>query len=163
MKFKKAAALGSTALVAFGLMSTPVLAQEMQISGRTQVVDKLQISDQIQISDNIYMTSSALDGTAIFSGVGLDISGTTANAVGSVIANNTVTKIVYSIKLQEKSGSSWIDVKSWSGTKNDFSFALNENYTGTKGKTYQTYAEYTVYAGSNSVNLKHTSDPKTCN
>lgn len=81
----------------------------------------------------------------------LSISGTTATVNASVTGYaNEATKAKVVAELQVKNGSSWLTVKTWTVTENDYEAVVDETYTITKGKTYRVKATMTVWEGSQS-------------
>jgi len=82
---------------------------------------------------------------------GLSISGGKASISGSLSGLSSVTKIEYTVSLQAKSGSSWSNLQSWSGsasgTRTTYSYTSG---SVSSGKTHRTKTVATVYAGSSS-------------
>ena len=76
--------------------------------------------------------------------------------------NSVVTKITVTQTLQKKSGSSWVDVWSWTNTVYDYRYTYtNYHYPLTKGTTYRVKAYVKVYAGSNYESMYSYSDSAT--
>lgn len=64
--------------------------------------------------------------------------------------NASITKITITQTLQKKSGSSWIDVWSWTNTNYSWNYDYtNYHYPLTKGTTYRVKSYVKVYSGSN--------------
>ena len=79
----------------------------------------------------------------------LTISGTTATAVCWVqgtIGQATKAKVV--AELQEKNGSSWSTIATWSDTQNSDKASVKESKAVSRGKTYRVKATMTVWEGS---------------
>ncbi len=74
-----------------------------------------------------------------------------AKCVTFVAGNqSSVTKITITQTLQKKSGSSWIDVWSWTNTNYSWYYDYtNYHYPLTKGTTYRVKSYVKVYSGSN--------------
>ena len=93
---------------------------------------------------------------------GLSISGGKASISGSISGLASVTKIAYTVTLQVKSGSSWSNLQSWSGsasgTKTTYSYTSN---SVSSGKSYRTKTVATIYAGSSSETVTAYSTEKT--
>ena len=82
---------------------------------------------------------------------GLSLSGGKASISGSISGLSSVTKIAYTVSLQVKSGSSWSNLQSWSGSASGTRTAYSYTYGSVSpGKTYRTKTVATIYAGSNS-------------
>lgn len=85
-----------------------------------------------------YDNASAID-------TDLDISGTTATVYVSLNGNNNTKSINVTYSLQQKSGSSWSNVKSWTGSKTGLTFSAQQTYSSlTKGAQYRVYATFKV-------------------
>ncbi len=92
----------------------------------------------------------------------LTISGTTATIdcwVKGVIGEATKAKVV--AELQEKSGSNWTTIDTWTDTQSSYRAAVKETKTVSKGKTYRIKATVTVWEGSKSENQTVYSGEKT--
>lgn len=79
----------------------------------------------------------------------LTISGTTATVdcwVKGKIGSATKAKVI--AELQEKNGSSWTTVRSWTATSNSYKAEVFETATVSRGKTYRVKATVTVWEGS---------------
>lgn len=79
----------------------------------------------------------------------LKISGTTATVDCSVkgeIGSATKAKVI--VELQLKSGSSWLPVKTWTVTANDYEAYVYDTYTVKSGNTYRVKTTATIWEGS---------------
>lgn len=93
----------------------------------------------------------------------LSITGGTATCTGKIAGNSTVTKIVATLYLEKKNGSSWNVVNGavWSGSVsgNSLSMAKTKDYLGSG--TYRARIVGTVYSGSKSEPVEKTSSEVT--
>ena len=81
----------------------------------------------------------------------LTISGSTAKVECYVNGNpNSATKAKIIAELQVKSGSSWLPVKIWTVTENNFEAEVDESYSINATSTYRLKATVTVWEGSQS-------------
>lgn len=96
-------------------------------------------------------------------GSGLTISNGDAICVTTIKGvNGVATKITVTQTLQKKSGSSWVDVWSWTNTVYDYSYLYkNYHYPLTKGTTYRVKSYVKVYSGSNYESIYSYSDSVT--
>lgn len=79
----------------------------------------------------------------------LSISGTTATVNAWVIGDDfDATKAKVVAELQEKDGSSWITIATWTDTQNVYRASVNKTRSITSGKTYRVKATVTVWEGS---------------
>lgn len=61
---------------------------------------------------------------------------------------STVTKAKVVAELQEKNGSSWTTIATWTDTQNTYSASVYESKTVTAGKTYRVKTTVTAWAGT---------------
>ncbi len=79
----------------------------------------------------------------------LSISGTTATVNAWVIGDDfDATKAKVVAELQEKDGSSWTTIATWTDTQNAYRASVNKTKSITRGKTYRVKATVTVWEGS---------------
>lgn len=79
----------------------------------------------------------------------LSISGTTATVSSSVEGDSfDATKAKVVAELQEKSGSSWSTIATWTDTQNAYKASVKQTKAVTAGKTYRVKATVTVWEGS---------------
>lgn len=89
-----------------------------------------------------------------------------SNGAASVYAmvrgdSESVTKCEITVELQEKNGSSWDTVETWSKTVNGQSAVIRETHAVINGKTYRMVATVTAWCGSNSETRIMTSEEYT--
>ncbi len=70
------------------------------------------------------------------------------------------TKAKVIAELQVKNGSSWIPVKIWTDTQNDYEASVYESYDVNPNNTYRVKATFYVWEGSQSEDLIVISDEK---
>lgn len=76
----------------------------------------------------------------------LYISGSSATITVRVTGTyGTTTKTRISATLQRKSGSSWVNVKSWSESSNSYQTSLSESYSVSSNHTYRVKAVCKAY------------------
>lgn len=81
----------------------------------------------------------------------LSISGRTATVTCWVEGDyNSATKAKMVAELQEKNGSSWSTIATWTDTQNGYRAKVKETKSLTSGKTYRVKATMTVWEGSQS-------------
>lgn len=88
-------------------------------------------------------------------------SGGKATASGSIKGNSSVTKIEYTVYLQVKSGSSWSNATTWTGSVSGSRTSYSQSASVTSGKTYRTKTVATIYSGSKSETVTEYSLEKT--
>jgi len=104
--------------------------------------DKNSQEEDYGISPCYSYTSSIITGLSISDGDAI----CTTSVTGFY---STTTKITITQTLQRKSGSSWVDVWSWTNTKNYWNYDyVNYYYPLTKGATYRVKSCSKVYSGS---------------
>lgn len=92
----------------------------------------------------------------------LTINGSTALVECYVSGNyQSATKAKVIAELQVKNGSSWIPVKIWTVTENDYEASVDESYAITSGNTYRVKSTVTVWEGSLSETQTFYTDEKT--
>ncbi|MFR6290057.1 MAG: hypothetical protein ACLUKQ_01230 [Peptococcaceae bacterium] len=79
--------------------------------------------------------------------------------VNGSIDDATKAKVV--AELQEKSGSSWSTIATWTDTRNDYEAFVYETKSVTAGKTYRVKATITVWEGTKSETQTVYSEEKT--
>lgn len=67
------------------------------------------------------------------------------------VLDATKTKVI--AELQVKNGNSWIPVKIWTDTQNDYRASVYEHYTVNPNNTYRVKATFYVWEGSQSESL----------
>lgn len=80
----------------------------------------------------------------------LSISSGTAAPYAQVRGQSGTTKCKIVLTLQKKSGSSWVEVDSWSSTKNASAMSLSKSKAVSKGKQYRAVATVTVWKNNSS-------------
>lgn len=78
-----------------------------------------------------------------------------SNRTASIYADVTgtygqATKAKVVVELQEKNGSSWSTIATWTDTQNDYRASVSTTKSVTKGKTYRIKVTVTVWEGSQS-------------
>lgn len=94
------------------------------------------------------------------SGCSMRIANGKATAKANVIGISETTKAKVVVSLQEKSGSGWKTVKTWTGTKDSARASASGSKAVTAGKTYRAQATVTVWVGSKSESRTITSGEK---
>lgn len=82
------------------------------------------------------------------SGCTLSINNSTAYINASVRSVSSTTKCQIILKLQQKTGSSWKTIQSWTDSKTGSYMTLSKTKTVTRGKTYRATATFTVWSGT---------------
>lgn len=92
----------------------------------------------------------------------LSISGTTASVNCYLYGNYALaTKVKIDCELQEKNGSSWYYVNSWTAESQSDYVSLNKIHSVTDGKTYRLKTTFTVWNGSTEESTTYYSSEKT--
>ena len=71
------------------------------------------------------------------------------------------TRAEVSMKIQRKSGTSWITVDTWSNSQSGLEAFISGSCTATKGTTYRAVATVTVWSGKQSETMTITTAEKT--
>lgn len=72
--------------------------------------------------------------------------------------NGVTDKVTIYADLQQCKNGSWITIKSWSETSNDYMGSISKTYSVDKGYTYRVRASFTAYSGGSSENISSTSN-----
>lgn len=92
----------------------------------------------------------------------IDISGQTASISCWVKGDSSyATKAKVVAELQEKRGSSWTTVITWTDTQNSYKASVSKTRSVTKGKTYRVKATVTAWEGAQSETQTVYSGEKT--
>lgn len=147
MKYLKKYARIIVVLVAILVLGTPVY--ESNAADTNNNEEDYGISPCYSYTSYVSTALSISNGDAIC----------TTSAAGM---NTSISKITITQTLQRKSGSSWVDVWSWTNTKNYWYYDYtNYHYPLTKGATYRVKSIVKVYVGSNYETIYSYSGEKT--
>ncbi len=80
----------------------------------------------------------------------ISISSGTAMPYAQVRGQAGATKCKIVLTLQRKSGNNWVEVDSWSSSKNTSSMSLSKSKTVSKGNQYRAVATVTVWKNNSS-------------
>ncbi|WIV13507.1 hypothetical protein [Proteiniborus sp. MB09-C3] len=72
--------------------------------------------------------------------------------------NDITDKVAIYVNLQQYKDGSWVTIKSWSETFNDYIGNINKTYSVDKGYTYRVRASFTAYSGEKSESISSTSN-----
>lgn len=90
------------------------------------------------------------------------VNGTTATVIASVRGNSSLTtKCQITLKLQQKSGTNWTTIQTWTSSGNNYRLSISKTTTITKGNSYRAVATVTVWSGSKSETMIRYSAVKT--
>lgn len=78
----------------------------------------------------------------------ISISSKTATCKSTIVASNSVTKIVVTQKLQRKSGDEWTTVTTWSKTSTISTVVFKNTKSSLSAGTYRTRTVAKIYKGS---------------
>ena len=140
-KFKRSAA----ALCLLGCLTSGMLPQALAVQADEPGVEDI-------MPCMLYIQSQ--DCTCIIKGGKV-----TAKAIVTGVPDATKAKVV--VTLQEKSGTSWKNVKSWNIEKDSDYASVSGSKAVTAGKTYRAQAKVTVWVGTKSESKTITSASKT--